>query len=123
MLANGHIMVFDNGVKNKASRVVEMDPATGQIVWQYQAPVPQSFYTLSKGSAQRLDNGNTLITNSDNGKVFEVTSAGEIVWEYRCTFYNQHDRRAAIVRAHRFVPGAIEGLIEKLGQPEATPGE
>jgi hypothetical protein len=31
---------------------------------------------------QRLPNGNTLITESDNGRVFEVTRDGEVVWEF-----------------------------------------
>ena len=32
--------------------------------------------------AQRLPNGNTLITESDAGRVFEVTEGGDIVWEF-----------------------------------------
>ena len=122
VLANGHILVFDNGVKNKASRVVEVDPASGKIVWQYQAADPASFYTLSKGSAQRLANGNTLITNSDNGNAFEITPRGEIVWEYRCTFYNQKGRRAAIVRSKRFAPGYVEEMIARFSRQPAESG-
>ena len=34
------------------------------------------------GYAQRLPNGNTLITESSFGRFFEVTKEGEIVWEY-----------------------------------------
>src|SRR3972149_8289690 len=33
-------------------------------------------------SAQRLPNGNTLITEGVGGRVFEVTAKHEIVWEY-----------------------------------------
>ena len=33
-------------------------------------------------SAQRLVNGNTLITEANMGRVFEVTKEGEVVWEY-----------------------------------------
>jgi hypothetical protein len=33
-----------------------------------------------------LANGNTLITESDNGRAFEVTDDGQVVWE----FHNQH---------------------------------
>jgi hypothetical protein len=32
--------------------------------------------------AEVLPNGNTLITESDNGRAFEVTREGEIVWEF-----------------------------------------
>ena len=44
------------------------------------------FYSHFKGAAQRLPNGNTLITESTRGRAVEVTPAGEIVWE----FYNPH---------------------------------
>jgi hypothetical protein len=39
---------------------------------------------MIRGGAQRLPNGNTLITESDKGRAFEVTREGEIVWD----FYN-----------------------------------
>jgi hypothetical protein len=32
--------------------------------------------------AQRLENGNTLICQGRDGRFFEVTPEGEIVWEY-----------------------------------------
>ena len=44
------------------------------------------FFTATCGTAERLPNGNTLITESDNGRAFEVTPDKEIVWE----FYNPH---------------------------------
>jgi len=39
-----------------------------------------------KRQNQRLPNGNTLITESTQGRIFEVTPENEIVWEY----YNPH---------------------------------
>lgn len=41
--------------------------------------------TLISG-AQRLPNGNTLITEGGTGRVFEITKAGQIVWEYVSPF-------------------------------------
>ena len=35
-----------------------------------------------QGGAFRLPNGNTLITDCDSAHILEVTSEGEIVWEY-----------------------------------------
>jgi hypothetical protein len=32
--------------------------------------------------AQRLPNGNTLITEGMHGRIFQVTPSGEVVWEY-----------------------------------------
>jgi hypothetical protein len=80
MLEDGHILIFDNGVQRQYSRVVELDPETEVIVWEYRGDPPQEFYSYTRGSAQRLPNGNTLICESDKGRVFEVTQEGEVVW-------------------------------------------
>lgn len=85
LLSNGHILVFDNrGGKDGKSRAVEFDPLTREIVWSYQGDPAEAFYSREAGTIQRLPNGNTLITESENGRGFEVTKEGEIVWE----FYN-----------------------------------
>ena len=119
VVANGNVLVFDNGVEREWSRVVEVDPAAGDIVWEYAAPKRAGFYTKSKGSAQRLANGNTLIANSDHGEVFEVTRAGDVVWRYLVPIKNERGGRAAVVRAIRHEPARIEGLLQKWGgKPE-----
>jgi outer membrane protein assembly factor BamB len=82
MLPNGHLLIFDNGALRKYSRVIEVDPRDGEIVWQYQGDPPSSFFSIWRGAAQRLGNGNTLITEAERGHLFEVTPAGEMVWEY-----------------------------------------
>lgn len=82
LLPDGRLLVFDNGVRRGWSRVVEVDPGSGRIVWEYRGDPPESFFTQSRGAAQRLPNGNTLIVESDDGRAFEVTRDGETVWEY-----------------------------------------
>jgi len=82
MLPSGRILVFDNGVHRKYSRVLELDPVRKTIVWEYRSSPPEEFYSRARGAAQRLANGNTLITESDRGRVFEVTPSGEIVWTW-----------------------------------------
>ena len=111
VLPNGNILLFDNGVSQSASRVIEVDPLAEEIVWEFAAPHPTDFFTLSKGSAQRLPNGNTLIVNSDNGEMFEVTRAADVVWRYLCPDRDHKGRRAAIARARRFHPMRIEPLL------------
>ena len=49
-------------------------------VWQYEQP--EEFYSDFASGVQRLANGNTLIAETANGRVFEVTPEGEKVWEY-----------------------------------------
>lgn len=110
VLAGGNLLIFDNGLKRGWSRVIELDPVAGKIVWQYRAPKPKDFYTPTKGSNQRLPNGNTLIANSDSGQIFEVTSEGEMVWDFRCPHRNEKGERATIVRAKRMDPALIEPL-------------
>jgi hypothetical protein len=111
MLPSGHILVFDNGVHRKYSRVLEMDPLRRIIVWEYRTDPPETFYSQARGAAQRLDNGNTLITESDRGRVFEVTPAGEIVW----TWLNpvQHrGHRQTVYRMLRLPGERVEPLLQ-----------
>jgi hypothetical protein len=55
---------------------------SNQIVWTYTSRNNTSFFSHIGSSAQRLPNGNTLVGASTDGHAFEVTSAGELVWEY-----------------------------------------
>jgi hypothetical protein len=108
VLDNGNLLVFDNNpspadvesiedpelfikrfqdwpdaVQEGAfSRVVELDPFTREVVWEYTGEPDFPFYSFVLGRADRLPNGNTLITESVAGRAFEVTRDGEIVWEF-----------------------------------------
>ena len=55
---------------------------SNQIVWMYSSKSNTAFFSHIGSSAQRLPNGNTLICASTEGHIFEVTAAGELVWEY-----------------------------------------
>jgi hypothetical protein len=52
-------------------------------------------------SAQRLPNGNTLIDEGADGRIFEVTPAKEIVWEYVSPFFGPEDGSASTNRIYR----------------------
>jgi len=82
LLEDGTILLFDNGTRRGFSRVLQVDPRTYRIVWEYRGDPPESFYSEQRGAAQRLANGNTLITNSENAYAFEVTPEGRRVWEF-----------------------------------------
>lgn len=82
IVGDGRLLVFDNrGGPEGRSRVLELDPATQEVHWEYGSR--EGLYSATCGSNQRLPNGNTLITESDNGRALEVTREGRIVWEYR----------------------------------------
>jgi len=86
-LDNGHLLVFDNlGAAHDRSRALEVDPLTGRIVWQFGGGRDVDLFSKTLGSVQRLPNGNTLISESENGRAVEVTREGRTVWE----FYNPH---------------------------------
>lgn len=100
LLLNGNVLVYDNGgveefstsiikkeeikrhAKRPYTRVIEIDPSNGKIVWEYTGDPKKSFYGRIMGGAQRLKNGNTLTIDSLNGVSYEVTPEGEIVWEH-----------------------------------------
>lgn len=117
LLDNGNVLIFDNGLGRTFSRIVEVDPRTDRIVWQYQADPPESFFTAALGGAQRLPNGNTLIANSHAGEAFEVTPEGEVVWRYLNPHKNPRGQRAAIVRMKRYEEALVEPLIAAARTP------
>ncbi|MBD3388501.1 MAG: hypothetical protein GF416_05465 [Candidatus Altiarchaeales archaeon] len=109
LLDGGRILLFDNGRNWGYSRVIEVDPLSGEIVWEYKGEPPTSFYSEKRGAAQRLPNGNTLITESDRGHVFEITPDKEIVWEYYSTEMNIVEmKRRTIYRFLRLTPEDVE---------------
>jgi hypothetical protein len=110
MVESGNILVFDNGVLRGFSRVLEVNPLTGSVEWEYEADPPESFYTYEKGSAQRLPNGNTLICEGDEGRAFEITRGGEIVWDW-LNPETRKDRRVQVYRMMRLSPESVEPLL------------
>ena len=95
------IMIFNNGIERPSgsySTAIEISVPlienncynileTGVFgpadeVWSYTSPDTFDFSSPRFGSAQRLQNGNTLISNSEMGTFFEVDSLNENVWKY-----------------------------------------
>ena len=109
VLDNGNILVFDNGRHRQLppdyTRVIEINPKTNEVEWEYTADPPGDFYASFVGGAQRLPNGNTLICDGPHGRFFEVTPAGETVWEYVNPFHYQFmrfGRTNMVFRAYRY---------------------
>jgi uncharacterized protein (UPF0248 family) len=119
LLANGNILIFDNGTHRlddsmPYSRAIEVNPATNEVVWKYQDAPAWNFFSPRMGIAQRLANGNTLLTESSFGRFFEVTREGEIVWEYVNPFFGgpffggpAHSQTNQVFRALRYSPEEI----------------
>ncbi|MFT4621632.1 MAG: outer membrane protein assembly factor BamB [Myxococcota bacterium] len=82
LLPGGRILLFDNLGQRDRSSVIELDPLTGVIGWSWGRSPEQPLFSRFCGAATRLGNGNTLITESGNGRALEVTTDGEVVWEF-----------------------------------------
>lgn len=167
----GNILIFDNGgyagygfpsrtskdgTKTDLrdhSRVLEINPITLELVWSFTGDIwggmnpmvaKPNFYSPLISSAQRLPNGNTLVTEGCSSRIFEVTADKELVWEYIAPFEMDQPK---VYRAYRYpysyvpqlekpvevpvaqldnskfrVPGAAEGEIDNLVSIEGTWG-
>lgn len=82
VLDNGRLLVFDNKGNHGRSRLVEIDPVAERVVWACPESGSSLLHSAILGSAQRLANGNTLITETEGGRAFEVTPDQKIAWEY-----------------------------------------
>ncbi len=115
ILDNGNLLLFDNRGKKGKSRVIEFETSNMKISWLYEGTKSKPFYTMWCGSAQRLPNGNTLIVESESGRVFEVTSQKEIVWEYQSPHLAGKDKEfvATLLNVQRLEPNFPIDWIEK----------
>jgi hypothetical protein len=79
----GNILLFDNGVAKLRHYSIarEIDPAASSLVWSYKDEA--AFYSKAAGRVQRLPDGNTLISQDRSGRVFELDSEQQIVWEFQ----------------------------------------
>jgi len=121
MLPNGNILVYDNGrctqkLKRGYTRVLEIDPVTGKIIWKYQDK--KNFYSPSRGSNNRLKNGNTLIAESDRGRILEVSPDKKIVWEYLNPDFNKNGKRMALYRVVPYEKKIVDTLLKEYGIEE-----
>ncbi|TXB63690.1 T9SS type A sorting domain-containing protein [Vicingus serpentipes] len=101
LVDGGKIMIYNNGNGRPAgnySSIDIIDPLTdafGNYIleadttfgpdfpeWSYVAPNPTDFYSPNISGAQRLPNGNTLICQGRDARLFEIDTNEDIVWEY-----------------------------------------
>lgn len=104
-LPNGNIMLFDNKGdwrRGARSRVIEYDPKTEAIVWQYPEDPESDFYSDVRAEQAVLPNGNVLANEFGRFNLLEITRDGEIVWAFRCPFRRDgNDDELCITTASR----------------------
>lgn len=122
ILPHGGMLLFDNrGQSPKingrefsgTSRVLEYDLATQMISWEYGDEPSERFFSQEMGVSQRLDNGNTLVTDSVSGRAFEVDGSGEVVWEWRSPHLagSDDDLVATLTQMLRVSPSLVDGWL------------
>jgi len=109
---SGRILVFDNGSWRRLnSRVIEIEPESQAVKWQYVGSPKDSFHSPNISGAQRLPNGNTLVCEGRPGRLFEVTAEGDVVWEFVNPFEALHGgepRARSVFRAYRYAADSPE---------------
>jgi len=86
----GNILVFNNGANRPDGNYSSIDEfcyqgnncQEGELLSSYSEGVNGDFYADHISGVQRLDNGNTLVCEGTEGRVFEYNNSHEIVWEY-----------------------------------------
>ncbi|MDA0241246.1 MAG: aryl-sulfate sulfotransferase [Proteobacteria bacterium] len=120
MLPNGNLLFFANGAMlatyhgpETGSRVIELNPETNEIVWEYHGNAPRDFFSWFISGCQRLESGNTLICEGIYGHLFEVTPERDVVWDYVSPYIVEYDHPAykganPIFRAYRYAADSPE---------------
>ena len=132
----GNLMVFDNGgssgygaptpvspdgaaIHQRAgSRVLEINPKTLELVWSYTGP---RFFSTNISGAQRLPNGNTLITEGAPGRLLEVTSDRKVVWEYIYPVFGGPQGTNGVYRGYRVPYDWIRQIPRPSERPVVPP--
>jgi hypothetical protein len=128
----GHLTIFSNGPSREGdySSVLEIETplaargryelqsgspfGPGAPVWEYAGSAERPFFAEFISGAQRLESGNTFVTDGPEGRFFEVTPEGKTVWEYLNPYSGRApnpagDPRFSVFRA-TFVPAGHAAL-------------
>ncbi|MGH8884722.1 MAG: arylsulfotransferase family protein [Egibacteraceae bacterium] len=123
MLPDGRILVFDNGRDMRRTRLIAVEPRTGQVVWSWSAQPPQSFFCPLAGGCERLPNGNLLVTNSTAGAAFQLTMDGRVVWQLTLPVevYGADRGRVSIYRMSAVEPDVLIRLLSTVPAVQSQP--
>jgi hypothetical protein len=99
-LPNGNILLYDNRITGSRpelgySRVLEINPLTREIVWEYVGTAEDPMYTAIGGKVQLLPNGNVLAVEPQGGRIIEIArnNGDDIVWQFHQSARRRDGRR------------------------------
>ncbi|MES1213278.1 MAG: PQQ-binding-like beta-propeller repeat protein [Singulisphaera sp.] len=86
-LSNGHIML-----QQGANKVVEIDPATKEVVWKYDAATSNGNRSraVEVHAFQPLGDGRVMIAESGPGRIIEIDRDGNLVHEIKLKIDHPH---------------------------------
>jgi len=95
-MGDGWIGVLDNnwddterGTMLGGSRIVAIQPHTDSTKVLFPTARSEPFYTAHRGKWERLEKGNLLLAEADEGRVVEVAPDGSTVWEWEAGAYDE----------------------------------
>lgn len=108
----GTILMFDNGLFRNSplpvlmSGAVEIESRLNEVTWAWNGGSSviekMQFASHFMSGAQRLPNGNTLITASPLNRVLEVTPEGAIVWNYTNDWRDEEGRMHIMFKVRKY---------------------
>ena len=142
MLENGNLLIFDNGTDRGYSRIIELDPLSEKVVWEYndKDSDPLRFYSPFISGVQPLPNENVFVCQGAyfrrdlmsrfyhsfsksllrretmSSRLFEVTREGQIVWD--CTLTANGKSLYGVYQATRYSAHYVQPLLETLEKLE-----
>ena len=80
---HGTMLIFDNLGAVKGSRALEVNPMTGDVIWNYAGTSDLTLDSSKYSTISWLPNGNRLVSSTYGARALEVTPENETVWEWR----------------------------------------
>lgn len=119
ILGNGNVLVYDNGAHRldepiPYSRILEINPLTKEIVWEYFDKPKYNFFSPYISGVSKLPNDNILVTEGNFGRIFQVDTNGNIVWEYINPYYepdHEGTENNSVFRSSAYTVDFIQGII------------
>lgn len=98
---DGRITVYDNRMGLEGgSRILAVDPKTNVVETLVEDAPGAPFDSWRRGKHQVLENGHLIVTESEQGRAFEVDVEGELIWELNMIY---DDERNAVITEATFV--------------------
>ena len=119
----GTLLPSLGGTDDPISRAIEIEitDTNASIAWSYE--LPTDLFGFASGNAQKLENGNVLITTvGGGGRSLEVDLDGNIVWE---GLYNLSLPDGAVYRSYRLpdlFPSSYSVIIDNLVESNGDTG-